>query len=267
VAISEPYLCYSTPRVAYFVFSCSTDASSGDESEEGSPAGGARLTSREKLALADAIQNGSTQGVEDMLPCKGLFAMPFMRRALKLQGAQVAKEAQEVMDAEAAVAGLPDGGLMPSRQAFGRDATRFGRQRVTENSVSGSEDEDEDHNTSDRRKSIIEVEDKHAHLSPLAVPSTPTPQRSGARQALQNGLPSTVGTTSAASCRRGSTGGSDGSPVGKGGDGIVHASLPSAVLRVLSLSMQALSMSMSVWSCVRFGGPCREMGKCVLLAS
>lgn len=46
--------------------------------------------------------------------------MPFMRRALKARGEGVAKEAQALLDAEAAVDGLaaPEAALAPSRQAF-----------------------------------------------------------------------------------------------------------------------------------------------------
>lgn len=110
--------------------------------------GAPRLTSREKLALAHAMSSGAPDAVDAALPAKGLFALPFMRRALRKQGADVAAEAQAVLngehhnDAQAAPAKQA-----PSRRAFGGTAAAL-RGAEAAQAASGSEsasgDEDED---------------------------------------------------------------------------------------------------------------------------
>jgi hypothetical protein len=71
---------------------CSTDAS--DEETAGGPEATGNLTTKEKVELLEAIQQGHMHAAQDSLPKKGLFAMPFMRRALTKQRQEVAVEAQ-----------------------------------------------------------------------------------------------------------------------------------------------------------------------------
>ena len=62
----------------------------------------------EVLAL---LQEGGNGGIEDLLPNKGLFSLPFMSRALKLQHDQVAGDAEELVRE---LEGLPSGGISVS---------------------------------------------------------------------------------------------------------------------------------------------------------
>lgn len=72
---------------------CSTDASD-DDAAGGPEATTGALSTRDKVELVEAIQQGHMHDAEDSIPKKGLFAMPFMRRALSRQRQDVAVEAE-----------------------------------------------------------------------------------------------------------------------------------------------------------------------------
>jgi hypothetical protein len=122
---------------------CSSD---GDFEAEGDANGdtGAKLSSREKLVLMEAIRVNSATELEASLPKKGLFALPFMRRAVKKQTADIAQEAQEILGAD----GMDDDHhcqqkddeLAPARQVFGYQAVSAARLESQDVS-SSSEDE------------------------------------------------------------------------------------------------------------------------------
>ena len=71
---------------------CSTDAS--DDEAAGTPVANSVLSTKDKVELVEAIQQGHMHDAEDSIPKKGLFAMPFMRRALSRQRQDVAVEAE-----------------------------------------------------------------------------------------------------------------------------------------------------------------------------
>lgn len=88
---------------------CSTDVSTDDEASED-----AQLSTKDKAELMQAMRQGQLAGMEDALPRKGLFAMPFMRRAIAKQRQDVALEARDILDAQQLVESLPageDGGI------------------------------------------------------------------------------------------------------------------------------------------------------------
>lgn len=64
-----------------------------------------------------AMRQGELAGMQAELPRKGLFAMPFMRRALAKQRQVVALEAQEILAAQEMVDSLPDGNDSSSAEA------------------------------------------------------------------------------------------------------------------------------------------------------
>lgn len=125
---------------------CSTDVSTDDEA-----GGDAQLSTKDKAELMQAMQQGQLAGMEDALPRKGLFAMPFMRRAIAKQQQDVALEAQDILAAQQLVESLPAGENGDSHQghsgrivlagpaAEGRRAARKGL-RVPEEE--GGEEED-----------------------------------------------------------------------------------------------------------------------------
>ena len=132
---------------------CSSTGSEGEEGD-GVEAARPRLTSREKLALAEAIRNGSAAELEGSLPTKGLFAMPFMRRALKQQAQQVAADAADMLRADDPDAASDQSSPTPARQAFGGGAavtTASAETRVPLHETS-SGDEDEDREAGAQRR-------------------------------------------------------------------------------------------------------------------
>lgn len=127
---------------------CSTDVSTDEE-------GGERpeLSTRDKAELMEAMQQGQLAGMEKELPQKGLFAMPFMRRALAKQREAVALEAGDILAAQELVGALPAGEedpgstqshsgriVMPGPTAAGRRGGRAELQPVVEEE--GGEEED-----------------------------------------------------------------------------------------------------------------------------
>eukprot|EP00892_Ulva_mutabilis_P005106 jgi/Ulvmu1/2968/UM015_0008.1 len=93
----------------------SSDASTGDDGGEGEA-----LSTRDKAELVQAVQQGELGRREGELPEKGLFAMPFMRRALAKQRQVVALEAHDILAAQEAVDGLPSGSSGRGSAAEGR---------------------------------------------------------------------------------------------------------------------------------------------------
>ncbi len=76
----------------------STSASGSDSEDDGGGNGGrGQLSSKAKQAALDIINsNGKGGGPE--LPTEGLFALPFMQRAMERRKAQAAEEARELLD-------------------------------------------------------------------------------------------------------------------------------------------------------------------------
>lgn len=124
---------------------CSSAGSSGEDDNAENSAQ-PRLTNREKLALAEAVRSGSAGDFADSLPKKGLFAMPFMRRALKQQAQQVAADAEDMLRADDPDSAHEHSGPAPARQAFGGGAAGApadnNARAPSPASSSGDEDED-----------------------------------------------------------------------------------------------------------------------------
>lgn len=112
---------------------CALDADgedgSGSEEEEGGntfagPAAGRGMGSKAKVAALELLQGGA--GADDEAPATGLFALPFMRRALdrkKLEAQQAAQEVLRELEGEggvedAAAAAANGGGGAVGRLAF-----------------------------------------------------------------------------------------------------------------------------------------------------
>ncbi|KAI3427018.1 hypothetical protein D9Q98_006960 [Chlorella vulgaris] len=102
---------------------------SGSEEEEGGntfagPAAGRGMGSKAKVAALELLQGGA--GADDEAPATGLFALPFMRRALdrkKLEAQQAAQEVLRELEGEggvedAAAAAANGGGGAVGRLAF-----------------------------------------------------------------------------------------------------------------------------------------------------
>jgi U3 small nucleolar RNA-associated protein 14 len=89
---------------------------------EGTGEPGQHLTTGEKIELVEAIQQGQLGGLEAELPKKGLFAMPFMRRALSKQRQEVALEADGILQALEEISALPEGSA-PVQHDKGRAGT------------------------------------------------------------------------------------------------------------------------------------------------
>lgn len=73
---------------------CSGTDASDLEGDEDAPQATGNLSTKDKVELLEAIQQGQVQDSEDSIPKKGLFALPFMRRALSRQRQEVAVEAE-----------------------------------------------------------------------------------------------------------------------------------------------------------------------------
>ena len=199
---------------------CSSGVSSDEdlEMQGGAVRGAIKLSSRDKLALADAIKHGNASELDATLPTKGLFALPFMRRAMQREGAELAEQAQALLDAEKAVDALPAGAgeaLEPARRAFGGAvAPSAAGQRDMHGSGSDSDSGNED-------------EDTHARQQRRNVSNNGTQDN-----AAQSPVSGERRSTSAPVRKAQAQGKTLSNPDKGGGDGAVVAALPAKAMMV-----------------------------------
>jgi U3 small nucleolar RNA-associated protein 14 len=73
-------------------------SASGSDSEEEEGRGRGQLSAKAKAAALDIINGVSGNGDGPEMPTEGLFALPFMQRAMERRKAQAAEEARELLD-------------------------------------------------------------------------------------------------------------------------------------------------------------------------
>lgn len=222
---------------------CSSEGDSEAENEAEGNAG-AKLTSREKLVLMEAIRAGSVPQMEASMPKKGLFALPFMQRMLKQQTVDMAHQAQEILGGEEG----QQAGLAPARRVFGGQGASAAQMESPDASSSSDQEGMEPSASEDASDMSVRVghraTDKapavHCGKSTVYLPSSGDALSSLHAHDLQGRATGRVFTAGSSKALQETSGGKRNRQLrsaqvavaGGGNDGNVHAMLPTSIIQV-----------------------------------